>query len=69
MNSEEVDCGHSTELKVTPADHKLPTTAHAGEDFNTKLKATPIKPLSLADPLKANSDDHAVHSNVPLSEC
>ena len=70
MNSEEVDYGHSSELKVTPAD-KLPTT-NAKKDFNshnTKLKATPIKPLSLANPLKANSDDHAVPSNVPSSEC
>ena len=72
VNSDEVvDYGHSSELKVTPVDHRLPTT-HAEKDINShnaKLKATPIKPLSLADPLRANSDDDAVHSNVSSSEC
>ena len=71
MNSEEVvDYGHSSESKVTPADHKLPIT-HAEKDSNSHnaiMKATPIKPLSLAGPSNANSDD-AVHNDVPLSEC
>lgn len=67
---EEVDHGDSSDLKVTPVDHKQPI-ARAEKDFNsqnTRLKATPIKPLSLADPIKANSDDHAVHSSIPSSE-
>ena len=70
VNSEEVDYGHSSELKVIPVDHKPPTT-HAEKDFDSqdaKLKATPMKPLSLPDPLKSDSDNHDVRSNSPLSE-
>lgn len=67
VSSEKVDDGHSS---VTSVDHKLPST-HTENDFNsqiTKLKAMPIKPLSLIDPLKADSDEHIVHSSLSSSK-